>query len=785
MTRKTRTRLGLALGAAVAAAGLAAPHFNADRLGDRARNALEQAMGRRIEIGEVRVHLFPAPGITVANVVIHEQPAYGSEPAAYVTSLDARVRLGSLWKRRLEFTSLRLDEPSINLVRISEPDGTTRWNFEPVIARAGRDIPEVLLSDGRINIKFGRAKSVFYLSNADARLNPPRDGNGEWRLEITGEPSRSDRPAHGFGTLVCAGKWHPGGSVEAQLRLDRSALADLSALMHGEDLGIHGLVWARIRLAGQMSALTLSGSAQVDDLHRWDMIPPHAASQQFVLEGELDPVRQLLTLEAKLSGEKPSPVRIRLRAADYISRPRWGMVAEFNAMAAAPLLDTARHLGAPVPAEMSAEGAITGAVGYSLDSGFQGKVVVSGAALRFPPASGISLEDPVVVAGGGKVQLLPVPARWGDSRLKLEAEYSPGAGLFRAAMDSDVLRLDAVAGYGALAGVPLVSNLRDGTCRGRLRYETSPAGNLWNARLELAGTSFAVPGISEPVRLDSGSLEIQGARVALSRMQAHAGPVAWSGDYSYEPDAVRPHRFHLSIPELDAAAAENLLRPTLNGGRGFLARTLGFGGGRPDWLEQRRAEGSIEIGRLELPGYAAGLVRAKVFWDADTVEFTNLSGGLLEGSMTGSLSLRLRAAGPEYRIAYRLEGARWNNGRLRSAGVLRTSGFGRELWSHLAGEGRFEGRTLVLDTATELDSLAGGFEIGGRSPRLRFSDLELAMGDVRLQGKGASGEDGRLLLEFDEGNRRLRISVAPEGLKLDREPAEAPGEKSATGPPGV
>ena len=122
----------LALVALVLAAGVAAPFFRGDRFAGRIRDALEEGLGRRVEIGEVRFNLFTGPGFTLANVVIHEDPAIGIEPLAYVTEMDARVGLWSLVTGRLEFSTLRLIEPSVNLAK---PE-TGSWNLQPLLARA-------------------------------------------------------------------------------------------------------------------------------------------------------------------------------------------------------------------------------------------------------------------------------------------------------------------------------------------------------------------------------------------------------------------------------------------------------------------------------------------------------------------------------------------------------------------------------------------------------------------------------------------------------------------------
>src|SRR5258706_11159443 len=82
--------------------GLAAPFLSADRFRSRIQKALESAIGRKVEIGKVRLDLFQGPGFSLEKVVIYEDPAFGIEPFAWVESLEARPRWLSLWRRKLE-----------------------------------------------------------------------------------------------------------------------------------------------------------------------------------------------------------------------------------------------------------------------------------------------------------------------------------------------------------------------------------------------------------------------------------------------------------------------------------------------------------------------------------------------------------------------------------------------------------------------------------------------------------------------------------------------------------
>ncbi|MDQ6705058.1 MAG: AsmA family protein, partial [Acidobacteriota bacterium] len=258
---RRRTAQAIALGVILLiAAGIAAPYMRADSYRDRIRVALETALARKVTVGDVRLNLFTGPGFQVDDVVISDDPALGSEPFAYVPTLRATPRIWSLWTGRLEFASVSLDEAHVNLARVMTPaaDGEQeiRWNFEPLL-RPGilQAFPHISLRSARINFKAGSTKSTFYLINADLDIAPPSSHGGDWRVQFRGEPARSDRPAFGSGSFQAQGRWRQNGNLELDLQLKKSEIADMSTLINGEEIGVHGLISGQAHVAGPVNSL--------------------------------------------------------------------------------------------------------------------------------------------------------------------------------------------------------------------------------------------------------------------------------------------------------------------------------------------------------------------------------------------------------------------------------------------------------------------------------------------------------------------------------------------------
>jgi uncharacterized protein involved in outer membrane biogenesis len=100
------------------------------RLRNRIAGSIGSALGRRVALENVRLHLLPRPGFDLEGLVIYDDPAFSAEPMIRAQEVSAAIRLRSLLRGRLEIATLSATEPSINLVRNSarplEPDEPDR-----------------------------------------------------------------------------------------------------------------------------------------------------------------------------------------------------------------------------------------------------------------------------------------------------------------------------------------------------------------------------------------------------------------------------------------------------------------------------------------------------------------------------------------------------------------------------------------------------------------------------------------------------------------------------------
>jgi hypothetical protein len=762
----------------VLAGGVLLPRINADRFGQRVKASLEQALGRQVEIGKVRLDLFNGPGFSVDGVVIHDDPAISLEPFVYVETLEARVSFLSVWAGRLEFSSLRMSNPSLNL---SRREGGP-WNFEHLLARgeaarsaAGGRLPDLQIRGGRINVRLGDTKSAFYLSDASIDVTPPGARGGEWRVRFDGEPARTDRPTRSFGRFAVRGRWRPDGPVDVSIELERSLLSDLVRLVHGHDVGVHGLLGLRLRLAGPPSAVEITGRAELGDIHRWDLLPPHTGAWPLDIGGRLDLAGQTLELHSSTSDGAPIPIALALRVSNYLKDPRWAVLARLDRFPLAPLLEVARHMGLVLPAEVTLAGTLTGAVGYSPATAIEGAFVAEQVAVTLPQTPPLALESAQLRLTGGAARLARSAFTAAEAAAAIQAEYDWGNRTLSASIISAGMPVSDATPAGArlLGPLPLVGECRKGVWRGEVDYNyAGGATGAWRGAFQLADAVFDVAGLAAPVEIDSARVALRPDGVTMDRIRGRSGEIEFSGEYRRVPGAEFPDQLRLGIPKLEAAGLERLLLPSLRRDESLLSRALRFGRTRvPAWLASRHAEAAVEIGSLALGETALEKVRAHLRWDGASLEATDVAARSGDGSLAGRLAANLRRPLPSYRLSGRFRNIHWSNGNWDGRGVLQTSGTGEDLLRNLRFEAAFKAGSFPLAADTEATGISGNcaFAMARGLPSFRFSALAMTVGEAAFKGQGGTGPDGRLYLDFSDGQRSLRLSGTLSPFQLARE----------------
>jgi hypothetical protein len=747
------------------------PKISADGYRERAQAALEKALGRKVEIGEVRFRLLPTPGLAISNVTIGEDPGIGAEPVAYVTTLLAVPRFTALLGGPFEFASVELEDASLNLTRVDIPvkDGPSdfRWNFasllQPELLAA---FPSVHMRGGRINFKFGDTKSLFYLLNTDVDLWPPGSAKDPWTLRVHAEPARTDRRSRGFGSFMLRGQWQQcDGSTTLDVKLEQSELGDMLTLFNGYESGINGHISGDAHLAGPLNRIGVAGRMTLSNLHGWNQKPPQGGGEwRFSIGGAINAPGQVIDLNANTKVSKAqAPLQLRYRVADYLRRPRWGVTVNLNHFPLAPIPEIARNLGWVIPADFKFDGTADGAVGYSMPEGSP----------RMDGALNVS-NSTLIVAGAPPLYLPHAELRFSGSAIKLEAaeirdesnetgaiqgDWDIATQTLNAEFSSDGMAIASLRRQVLLAGIPVLSHATSGRWKGDLRYRQKDG---WAGAINVEGADIPFEAFAAPLHLISADATIDGAGLVMKHVDLSVGGIVARGEYRYDALAARPHKFRITVPSASGPAIEKLLMPTLRRGNFF---TYAFNFGRvpePDWLRNMRADGTIQAGSLDLGGGQFTKVRARVIWDGTAVEFTGLESQFGEAAFTGGVTIRLAGRQPAYEVEGKLDGMPWRSGTVNAEGMLATSGTGMDLMANMRAHGSFEGKAIDLAALDAYDSVAGAFEWAwdARNPKLKLNQLVMKSGADTYLGTAEMEDNGQLVIKVSDGTRRIQAAGA-------------------------
>lgn len=298
------------------------PLLNVSRYQRRIVTSMSESLGRPVHLDNVSLHLLPMPGLTLQNFVVSEDPAFGNEPTIRANEVDATLRVGSLWQRRVEFSTVKFVNPSVNLVR--NPEG--RWNLEGVLLHASRvdtaptaqrkagpepRFPYIEATGGRINLKLGQEKMPFSLTDADFALWLPSPQT--WRVRLEGKPTRTDSNIGDPGVVRVEGSLQRAAHMQ-DVPVDLHAswydapLGEASRLVSGNDRDWRGTLHADVSLQGALGSAALKTRITLVDLRRADLVPAHLLDEAISCTSIADlPGARLsnLTCQVPVTGAQP------------------------------------------------------------------------------------------------------------------------------------------------------------------------------------------------------------------------------------------------------------------------------------------------------------------------------------------------------------------------------------------------------------------------------------------------------------------------------------------------
>lgn len=332
LSRPARRRIVLALVALLVLVLLVVvpPAINVGRYARKISTSVSNAIGRPVRIDNVSMHVLPLPGLTLENFVVSEDPHFGNEPVMRANTVNATIRWSSLWRGKLEISTISLVEPSVNLVR--NADG--RWNIESLLLHASRvdaapteqkrpgaapRFPYIEATDGRLNIKMGEEKTPYSLTGADFALWLPNPQ--EWRMRIKARPTRTDTDASDTGEFRAEATLHRAPSakdvpVQMEMRWRKLPLGEASKILLGHDSGWRGEAELSLNMDGTLGDASITSEFHLNDVRRFDFVAPrlmqidaHCEAHATGLLHQLRGVRCSIPVDAAAPSESEAPAQ--------------------------------------------------------------------------------------------------------------------------------------------------------------------------------------------------------------------------------------------------------------------------------------------------------------------------------------------------------------------------------------------------------------------------------------------------------------------------------------------
>jgi hypothetical protein len=374
------------------------PLVTLGRFQRRIATSIGASLGRPVHLSRVSLTLLPLPGFAIENLVVGEDPAFGSEPLIRANSVHATIRIESLWRRQVEFSTISFTEPSVNLVHA--PDG--RWNIEGVLLqasridtaptaqrRAGRTprFPYIEATGARLNIKQDQEKLPFSLTDADFALWLPDPH--QWQLRLKGHPNRTDTHIADPGTIELEATLGAARTM-AQIPFNLAGqwrdaqLGEASRVLLGHDAGWRGQMNLSANIRGTFGESAVTTRLQLANTRPADFVPAQPLSTEVQcfatatgLFHGLEDLRCSWLPGITLTGTVPDIHRLE----------DMQLTLKLSEVPASRLLTWLRATSRNVDDELTATGLMTGEFERKGLDPWQGEATLTGAALRPSSAS--------------------------------------------------------------------------------------------------------------------------------------------------------------------------------------------------------------------------------------------------------------------------------------------------------------------------------------------------------------------------------------------------------------
>ena len=586
---------------------------------------MARSLGRPVHLSGVDWRLLPTPAFILHDLTVSEDSSFGAEPLLTARTVIASVSLYSLWRGHPVFSSIHVDQASLNLVR----NDAGRWNLEALLGGpaqqhlAGsassasiRELPYLEATESRINLKSGSEKSPYSLVNSD--LSFWQDQPGHWRIRLRGQPIRTDI-AQATDSGQDAGEIRVEGSLQSapalrqmpvhlQLAWRNAQLGQLSLLLLGDDAGWRGNLTADLALTGTAEQASIQGRLSATGVHRAELGPvaplDFDSNCGLTYQHTLRAIHQLhcdtsigdghLLYAAEVPAEPASQSvqqtitlqRIPLQATlDLLRTLRSGIAP---GLSAAGTLDGALRLQPPAPAARSTHAAARPRHAANTPAPvWSGAITLTGGQLR-----GDGLAQPWTLArltlqpdpSGTLATTVPLPVCAGKSPAPGSTDCAAALSLTRSGYQIRLrgnASLPRLLSFSRALGLslPFLAGFHDGAAEMQMQaagawLHSAATSDQLTGSLHLRDAHWSHPSLAQPVlfpdatlSLDRDSLSLHGSASIGNQLRAQLNftqPISSQPNPAQPASAATPAELpslDLTFDRLDAAVLQSALAP--------------------------------------------------------------------------------------------------------------------------------------------------------------------------------------------------------------------------------
>ncbi len=767
----------------------------------RIARSISTSLGRRVEISSASFRFLPQPGFDLDNFVVYDDPAFSLEPMLRSDEVTASLRIASLLRGHLEISTLRLIEPSLNLVR----NNNGHWNLEYLLERAAKasaaptgkpasetrpEFPYVEASGGRINFKFGMEKKQFALTDADFALF--QDSENSWGMRLEARPIRTDSSFSDIGLLKITGSWRRAQPLHEtplrfSMRWQQAQLGQVSKLIYENDRGWRGAMTLSAEVSGTPEKLVIITQASVEDFRRYDVLTDNPIRLRAQCGANYSSTSQ--TLFNIICSSPVGDGAITLHGSLSVSTsPIFHFALFAQDLPLQSLIALARHSKKDIPADLLAIGTLDGAMRIQREKNEDNTKTVwegNGETSEFrltsqsaPPqlslpkihlsiSSGgqddnysrkhpLAIEESVPSSGGSppvetRVTISPFVVALGEPKPATVTGWFSLSG-YSLTIDGDA-QLQQLLRAAQAIGIPAPKP----DAEGKVKF-TLQIGDIWagfkaprvTGNAELRSVRAKVRGLNAPIEITNAKIFLDPDKTNVQSVTVLAAGTTWRGSLVLPRPCGAlgscPIHMDLHADEIVTDKLDKLLDPQYAKRPWY--RFL-MASQKNSYLLSLRATGQLAADRILLHKLNGTHFSASFDLDRGKLQLTNLRGAVLGGTHTGEWTLDFTTRPPAYsgdgsfqNVALaQLASAthdNWISGTATATYHATASGWNAdELFSSATGILQIQARDGFMPHMTST-SFAGPLQIGNFEGSLVLRHKELDFREAKLETNGGT-----------------------------------------------